>query len=863
MERITGHDAHDPMSTAPGFATLGKETDKIDVLLSYRIIELFSEGLYASPNKAIEELVANAFDAGARHVQVILAPDLHKDDSTIVVVDDGEGMDNVGLKDHWLIGVSRKRDLTKLPLNRQQIGKFGIGKLATYVLSRRLTHISKRKGKYYSTSMDYDSIDKHRHSQVQAKAPIRIALRELTAKEAEQAVAPWTALKTFQAGKTTLFGKRAPKSWTVAVMSSLKPKVHELRPATLDWVLRTALPLRDDFIIHLNGVRLESPKAQKGRIKRWILGKDLTKLPKPSPKDLEARTLKALPENDPHKYSFHQPALGTMHGYAEAYADLLTGQKSDEIGRSHGFFVYVRDRLVNVDDGHFGISPDELRHGTFGRFRLVIHIDGLDKELRSNRETLREGPVLETARNVLRAIFNAVRAHIEQHDAAETPGARLARKLAASPASISRMPIVRLARAVAAGDAVARFLRVPGFGSDAEHDRFFAKLEESAASADGFVSGLSLSYDGSPKDGIAIFDTETGRLRINAWHPFVAVHYDEFASRGAGQPLELFSMAEVLLESHLFDAGINRDHIDEVLSVRDQLLRNLANETGRRSALSVSNALLEARNNPNELEVRVCDAFDSLGFVVTRIGGKGKPDGVASAYLSADPANQSRSYSVSLEAKSKEKDGTKVSAKTVGVSAIARQRDQYKCEHAIVVGPAFPTAAAEASALGSEINDDRDNSTAKGEPKTVTLINIDDLARLVRLRPIKQLGFRQIRELFKCKLPQDCHQWVEGIVAMKVQKPPYREIINAIYDQQQRFKRSSVQFSALRVALDSGTKPIHFETDQELANLCIGMREMAPRFISTTNSTVELDQSPANVLAAIESATREYPIDER
>jgi len=39
------------MATAPTFATIGKPTEKINVRLSYRIIELFSEGLYASPHK--------------------------------------------------------------------------------------------------------------------------------------------------------------------------------------------------------------------------------------------------------------------------------------------------------------------------------------------------------------------------------------------------------------------------------------------------------------------------------------------------------------------------------------------------------------------------------------------------------------------------------------------------------------------------------------------------------------------------------------------------------------------------------------------------------------------------------------------
>ena len=67
-----------------------------------------------------------------------------------------------GLKQHWLIGVSNKRVLEKLPKGRQQIGQFGIGKLATYVLADCLTHISKSKSKYYSTTMNYTSIDQAR-----------------------------------------------------------------------------------------------------------------------------------------------------------------------------------------------------------------------------------------------------------------------------------------------------------------------------------------------------------------------------------------------------------------------------------------------------------------------------------------------------------------------------------------------------------------------------------------------------------------------------------------------------------------------------------------------------------------------------
>jgi hypothetical protein len=224
----------DRMAKPPIFAALGKQTDTIDVRLSYKIVELFSEGLYASPNKAIEELVANAFDAGAKNVHVMLSDNLSDQNATIVVADDGEGMNASELKQHWLIGSSNKRELPSLPRGRQQIGKFGIGKLATYVLAGRLTHVTKTGGKYYSTSMDYSLINPSGRSEVVPKKGIRIPLRTLTEKQAKEALAPWVDAPTFKKIDRALFGKKAAQSWTVAIMSALKPKVQELKPGMLE-----------------------------------------------------------------------------------------------------------------------------------------------------------------------------------------------------------------------------------------------------------------------------------------------------------------------------------------------------------------------------------------------------------------------------------------------------------------------------------------------------------------------------------------------------------------------------------------------------------------------------------------------------
>jgi hypothetical protein len=498
--------------------------------------------------------------------------------------------------------------------------------------------------------------------------------------------------------------------------------------------------------------------------------------------------------------------LGRITGYAEAYKDLLTG-KSDELGRSYGFFVYVFGRLVNVLDGHFGISPNELRHGSFGRFRLVVNMDGLDEELRSNREAISEGPLLGTAQDVLRAIFNAVRPTLEKHDEDEEPGAKLARKIAASPASLSRRPIVDLAHAVIDGKATSHFLIVPDARTTIAKNDFVATLEERVSEADQFVTGLTIDYSGAADDGIAKYDTTTGQLRINAWHPFVATFYDEFATKGASQALELLAMAEVIAEAHLFAIGVKTEHVDEFLDLRDQLLRSLASESGRKSAFAVALELQNARNNPSGLEDALCGAFRSLGFEVTPIGGKGEPDGVATALLAADDKGHSRQYKVSLEAKSKQKDKGKVAAGTVKISAVIRQRDKYHCQHAVVVGRDFPTSKGEQSALAIEIEDDRKKSAASGDAKTITLITIDHLAQLVRLRPVKQVGLQKLRDLFlNCGRPEESASWIETIETTTTKKPPYRQIVLTIEALQKRYTRASVKYAALRVEL-SHAKP--------------------------------------------------------
>ena len=121
--------------------TFGNKIDQIPVTISYRIIELFSAGLYSSPNKAFEELVSNSYDAMATKVSVYVPSDKSTESSIMWVCDNGTSMNSEELKQFWAIGRSHKKDITES--ERMPIGKFGIGKLATYILAQNLTIICK------------------------------------------------------------------------------------------------------------------------------------------------------------------------------------------------------------------------------------------------------------------------------------------------------------------------------------------------------------------------------------------------------------------------------------------------------------------------------------------------------------------------------------------------------------------------------------------------------------------------------------------------------------------------------------------------------------------------------------------------
>ena len=136
----------------------GEQESEVKLSVGPRFLELFSVNLYSSPNKAFEELVANSWDAEATAVYISIPEDLQASDATVWVLDNGISMDAEGLKLLWWITSDHKRKSRNS--KRPQIGKFGIGKLATYILASEITFICKAEdGQIRTIALNYREIE--------------------------------------------------------------------------------------------------------------------------------------------------------------------------------------------------------------------------------------------------------------------------------------------------------------------------------------------------------------------------------------------------------------------------------------------------------------------------------------------------------------------------------------------------------------------------------------------------------------------------------------------------------------------------------------------------------------------------------
>ncbi len=587
--------------------------DPVQVSVSYELIQLLSDQLYQSPLKAIEELVVNAYDADASECRVYVPSPSNSDQNFAIVFDNGVGMDYTGLIDLWQIGRSNKRtEEIESRRKRKQIGKFGIGKLATYAIANRLTYVTKSsQGSILSVTVDFTKFLPSPTGKVE---PIHLPVRDID---------DWDRFSDesyiSEIFNTTGIHSDAldeTDSWTIAILEDLKAKAREIKEGRLKWVLSTAMPLGDSFHLYLNGQEVQSSKEDYEEVVKF----DMKDLPKERLQALERSTGEAWSVDGDYLKSntFKSGIAGTV----TVTREMLFGGKSDDLHRSHGFFIQVRGRLINEDDPLFGLRP--LRYGTFNRLRADIDADDLDQGLKASRDTIEESELKEKFRSVLREIFNEAdtRYQIKTDDTETTAQPKEGEKEIVSPYQVE-YPIA---------DALT-IQKTDTQGTEADEDWFYIEID-----ADTDLEALIQSLYTTPRnkfryqyrgDNLASrlvrFNPRTSTFWLNQDHELVR----EYASDGqAKRLLEDFVTAEALLEIYLRESQLPPHIVGVVLEQRDSLLRRLVKD--RTYTLSTIGKLLrDAANDMNELEVMIVVAVRSLGFVATHISGADQPDGIA------------------------------------------------------------------------------------------------------------------------------------------------------------------------------------------------------------------------------------------
>jgi signal transduction histidine kinase len=125
------------------------------------ILRRLGEELNPNIDQGILELVKNAYDADATECHIWL--DAGLDGETVVVEDDGTGMDVDGIVNGWLVlGSSQKSTTRPTLLGRTPAGNKGLGRLAALRLGHSAVLTSRPRGREdaYRVELDWDEFDR-------------------------------------------------------------------------------------------------------------------------------------------------------------------------------------------------------------------------------------------------------------------------------------------------------------------------------------------------------------------------------------------------------------------------------------------------------------------------------------------------------------------------------------------------------------------------------------------------------------------------------------------------------------------------------------------------------------------------------
>lgn len=794
----------------------GTPLDPIVIAIDHAIVQHFSQHLYSSPHKAIEELVVNGYDAGADLVRVYLPGEFASD--AVLVWDDGLSMDEQGMHQLWWIARSPKNAPGARELNgRAVIGKFGIGKLASYALGEKVAHLAHRDGRYLLVEFDFGLLGLPEDGQPQTgeagpeEEEVLAPLTELSADEALAWISRHFATDQLPEEAKKLFTK---DQWTVAVISQLRELKTSLKAGTLRRVLGNSLPDQPTFAMHVNDIEAKQVLPQK------TPAKDLSAKDDPLRSQLLSDWENAKGEGrvsgnieiDATSGLVSIPILGEVRIGLKTFSDSLLHASSAELGRSYGVFVIVRNRLLNEDDYQHLVQDPSF--GTLYRAQIVIHADGLDAALLADRERLSTGRAETIALRIIeQSAYRAARQLVDKDQADAALEELSSTLLPTNHRELWHDPITSY---LASHDQDQR-LPVPNSDGDV--------LERIATGSNRPTASYS-SHD--------------ARFQVNTDHPFrSAVDQKIGGGRKARQlrrVLDVLAVAEVLLEGRLLGEGLSKQQAGDILNWRDDLLREIGRRFGEAPEELQARVVEASFSGDKEFEVALRDIFRDMGFDAERKAGPGAEDILAVAPVGTDL------HRFTIDAKGSK---NRVSNLAAHVGGVAAHRDAVKAEHALIIARDFAglESSGDMAAVLKECK-------AAGRVSAVTLETLFEIHDLMHtyMYPLRVV----LDMLRNVRTPEG---YADDIAALTRPRPAfdYPHFLATVWDRQgTQALGEPVYYQALRQDEPAWKESI---SDKEMTHQML-MLEWASGgliVVDSTKLTVTMRQNPDMVLAAVEA----------
>lgn len=834
---------------------VGESVDSVSLDIDYQIIQHFSQHLYGSPNKAIEELVANSFDAFAKKVYVYLKGKFVSD--YVLVWDNGNSMDVEGLKHLWLIAESPKTGEERIAQeeglpDRAIIGKFGIGKLASYSIGDEIVHICRRNSEFLLVHVNYgDFLDRDDKSKsLSNKEPHTTPIRKITEAEAEQIIKSLFNETLFDEEETkplSYIDFFNQEHWTLAIIGKLK---KELKQGRLLWILGNGMPLRPDFEIFVNDEKVES-KLESNAKTAWNFDTEEVKKQIQSDwtdavndienpeidKEIKFGKDAGLNPKDPRKLIPYVefPYLGKIWSEIKIFEEPLNGTKADRLGRSYGFFIMVRERLINPDDAQYILSPDP-HFGTFYRCQYFLHFNK-DEDLLADRERFK----------------------------VDTAGYKEMKLLLYSLSKVTRSKIYADLEKDIENNKVENFLPV-------KSSELFRSPISSILARTEFEQGVSFNLTNpeifrepnGEDTPIAIISPDGKGFTINTSHPYYSVFDEKFKKKKKFQPvyqaLELISVSEILLQGYLYDIGISDEKVKQIAAWRDSLFRQYADNLRRIKSDFAKNLRNASYLGDAEFEIALKDILEDMGFICERDGDSGKKDVLLTATIGID------SYRYIFEAKGSIHSVSNVTAAVgsaaahrdeinkedsgININEIIERRDLVKATHAVIVAREFS---------GLVRNPDKEDAAILNEcraTKGVSIMTVDALIKLHESINEYQYPLDLLQNIFtETETPK---KKLEAIASLQnpLENFEFRSLLEDISKwQADEAQGDSVPIKTIRQVNPKWRVQFPPNEEEKFTAKLVALATLAGGLIilSSDNKEVTLKQSPERIAQQIES----------